>query len=535
MQNSLEIEEDDIDFAKASEASGKLIRELESGFDVNSLTFRGIRIWPRLRSQLVFAHSDGFYSSNDAPLKRYGTLTAVDRLAGVPSDVVTHAQRDAHDLDAAAKSRIGRPLAFLGSQPRQTIVNGAAWNPLFDPLIGLASEAAPSFTKLVLQPFERARRRVVESAGMLAFDYDRLMTWLAKLESVHELCVAPPAHPRQIAGFEAFRAKLPKEIAENVSATAIVKDITFIERLAIVFRIFLERARPPCIFISGQRRVNMAMTLAARQLGIPTVDIQHGASSFSPVGYKWHSWSSIPHEGYELLPDYFWVWGERAADLIRAAPNPSRYHKPLVGGHPALLEARRYSFPAQFASRLATASLRILVTLGPLDRDGLPDWLLQAISRADETWLWLLRMHPQNWNSRKDADELRTRLTAARVENYEVEVSSAAPLAALFPATDRHVTLYSSSAVEATAFGVPTIFAHPLGARIYGHLFKLDGFDYAIEPDEILALLSAAKKRVEPLVRLDRDAAAGLLRKLVAGLPPLEDADAPALTTSSVA
>jgi hypothetical protein len=508
---------DESGLAEASEAGSELVRRIEEEFDVNSLKFRGFHAWPRLRSKLVFAYSDGFYASPESSLKRYRTITAIESLTSIRKEISDRSVESARHLDADGKRHAGKAVAFLGSRPRRTMIEGRSWNILFDPLIVLAQEFGGDFVKLTVEAPDPAD---AHDSDLIRLDYDGMLDWLAALEAINDLLIAPPAHPREIPGLEAFRALLPPELRAKMSATAIVKDLTFIDRLAVVFRIYLERAMPPCVFISGQRRTNMAMTLAARQMGIPSIDIQHGAAIYGPTGYKWHSWLRMPDDGYELLPDYFWVWSESAADRIRAHANPScPRHLPVVGGNPVLLREAGYRLPRGVGWRIRRAQKVLLVTLGLLDRDGLPDQLFAAIARSNPRWLWLVRLHPQDWSSFSRIETLRRRLRDGGINNVEIDVASSAPLPALFEVADWHVTPYSSSAVEATAFSLPTVFVHPLARSVFGHLLELDGFFYADSPEAILDRISDSPTSVEPLVRFDREEASELLRGLFTKRP----------------
>jgi hypothetical protein len=46
------------------------------------------------------------------------------------------------------------------------------------------------------------------------------------------------------------------------------------------------------------------------------------------------NWSKLPSEGYELMPDYFWVWDENnKVNIVETMPDTSPYPKPIVGGN----------------------------------------------------------------------------------------------------------------------------------------------------------------------------------------------------------
>ncbi|MCV6604160.1 MAG: hypothetical protein OIF34_02575, partial [Porticoccaceae bacterium] len=105
----------------------------------------------------------------------------------------------------------------------------------------------------------------------------------------------------------------------------------------------LQQYRPKVVFFVGFD-YHYALVCAAKELGIETVDLQHGVQAgWSPV---YNHWQAVPQQGYSLLPDTFWVWGEYDAGKIRETfghmPKSAGNHpescgvRALVGGFPWL-------------------------------------------------------------------------------------------------------------------------------------------------------------------------------------------------------
>src|SRR5262249_18009723 len=146
---------------------------------------------------------------------------------------------------------------------------------------------------------------------------------------------------------------------------------------------------------------NMALVAACRQLGVLSVDLQHGVQGESHVAYG--AWSVMPAQGWELLPDRFWVWSESEVAAIRKwVPPGSTRHLAFVGGNIWLDLWRAGNSPLvreldepirQLCARRARRP-RILVTL----QWGLDDnsYLLPLIDamRALPEFDWWLRLHP---------------------------------------------------------------------------------------------------------------------------------------------
>ena len=498
-----------------------LVRQLEKEIDVNSLKFRGFKLWPRIRTLLLTSYANDL-GSGRAPFKRYKTLTTLSGLSSLDDAGIAQGLESAKALERMAKINAGRPLAFLGTSRRQVRTGEASIDLFFDPLMELVPDLR--MAKLALGRGESDPAAMKGRPGTLVFDPDPLLAALAQFEPAHELFAAPGQNPRTISNFESLQRALPDDFATEFTETTLVKDAAIIHRTSIVFRIYLEKAEPPFVLLSGQKRVNIAMTLAARQLGIPTVDIQHGAAALSASNLKWHSWTCIPDEGYELLPDFFWVWGNRAARLIDQSRNPRcGLHKALVGGHPTLMSASPCSLTEYYRLRANQAEKSILVTLGHVKHGGLVPALTEVMAAAPDRWRWLLRLHPVDWASADARKKVTAQLRSAGIENYEVAETSSAFLHHVLEHADWHISPYSSSAVEAASFGVPTIYIDPLASTLFDYLLDQPGYYLATRPDEILRILKTDSVAPAPFIENSRDRARAILHDLARRTSPASD------------
>ena len=98
--------------------------------------------------------------------------------------------------------------------------------------------------------------------------------------------------------------------------------------IASYFKRVLARVRPKLVFVTcWYATESMACILACNELGIPSIDIQHGIQEFH-VAYA--RWNRVPNGGYELLPTYFWCWSEAEASVIRGWAGDLSAHQPIV-------------------------------------------------------------------------------------------------------------------------------------------------------------------------------------------------------------
>lgn len=262
------------------------------------------------------------------------------------------------------------------------------------------------------------------------------------------------------------------------------------------FRQWLEVIRPTVVFMGGFFVVTeAALVSAARELGIRTVEGQHGRCG------EWNAffthWTRIPEGGYEMMPDFFWAWGEPTkAQIENRRTDDFSVLRPIVGGHRWLAKwrgGRPFSFDREldaFLDGLDRHEKVILYAFQTLT-EPLPEHLLQAMRSAPPEWCWLLRLHPLLI---ADTEKLRAKLAEAGVRNFEIEKPTSAPLFALLNKAHHHVTCSSSVALEASALGVPTSVLIPEGERVYRAQMGRGLFFYAPDAPSLLSQIRDGRK-----------------------------------------
>jgi hypothetical protein len=202
----------------------------------------------------------------------------------------------------------------------------------------------------------------------------------------------------------------------------------------------------------------MALTAAARTRGITVIDVQHGKQGkFQPM---YSGWSQIPEEGYLMMPDRFWCWGQQSCDHILAASSDRKVHRPFVGGFlwPSLYKQLFLSAAVnQEVAGIPERKRRILVTTQPSrvgNIEPIPDFLIDYL-QSDSTGLnhFVFRCHP---NDSKGLAYCQYRLASISESLYSIDDGKGNLYDKLLQST-HHITEYSSCCYEADNFGVPTL------------------------------------------------------------------------------
>lgn len=265
-----------------------------------------------------------------------------------------------------------------------------------------------------------------------------------------------------------------------------------VEQYQKFFRELLTGLKTKVFFFADYTSViEMGLIWACRKRGIKTVDIQHGTQG--DYNGKYSHWTRMSKEGFELLPDFYWSWGEKSRDnIIKWYPAGFRHHLSVVGGNRWLgkwVEDKNFGIDTKqkgFYNYLKTFNKVILVTFQHT-LDSTPEYLFQAMHLSPDNWIWLIRRHPLQ---RESNEQIQAVMRHHDIKNYEVVNASSYPLFALIKHSDCHVTECSSVALEALFFGLPTSIIHPTGRQVFENYINDGVFDYAATSDKILESIS---------------------------------------------
>jgi len=232
----------------------------------------------------------------------------------------------------------------------------------------------------------------------------------------------------------------------------------------------------------------LAFILAASRLGIKTVDFQHGMQG--PGHFSYQAWEKGPSKGYALFPDKFWVWGKNDADiLIKNKINNINLNDVIIGGNLWInkwLNDENHIIKKSIEKSLALTEKwekSILVTLQKgIDLETI---LFDVIKNSPKNWLWLIRIH------RQETDQLANfekRFWETGHPGINLRDAIEHPLYALFHSVDAHITGFSTCALEALAFDIPTVLIHKSGKYAYQKYIDKGTMYYSIDTDSILKL-----------------------------------------------
>ncbi|MBI3217921.1 MAG: hypothetical protein HYZ44_00245 [Bacteroidetes bacterium] len=226
------------------------------------------------------------------------------------------------------------------------------------------------------------------------------------------------------------------------------------------------------------------MNLAAKEMGVKSIDMQHGTISKLHPAY---TFSKIPAGSYNVLPDEFWVWDENTSSLLKEQFASVPEIQVKLSGNPWLVETNqmlRYPQLEKISNPL------IVYTHQPL-RPPLDEYLLDVILKTQSQYSWWIRLHPKTTENEKC--EIQKILTQHQLcDVVELNAATDLPLPALLSKASVHISKFSGSVIESTLMGVPTLILEEVGVQSFEELIA-DGKAVGIvqpDADQIIQQLS---------------------------------------------
>lgn len=466
---------------------------IEERFPVDQWQVDGLLIWPLLRIELCFRLDDFIVSSEAKPsrslwTKVYGVAGGWGKYLG--AFLADHGHNESKDASAAG-------AVFLSHTTCRTFPVAGEWYDAFCAPVAELLETL-GLSRYVFEYAPRDEYRIPRR------DRSRFiqpqLSWLA----VRNQLMWPDA--RRFEGEESFRefAEFFRRSCPGVAPpdpVRVRKRASLIRATADYFKARLKRLSPRIGFVvTYYTNVGMAFCLACRELGIPSVDIQHGVQGeLHPAYGRWHR---VPAAGYDLLPSRFWCWsGDDARVISEWSGSVCRWHEPFVGGNPllGLFQQDDNELVRQFDRRILSItpqeppSLKVLVTLQT--GRGVPELLREVMAAAPPSWFWWVRLHPAMMAER---EAIRDRLGEFPAHRMNLDDATELPLYALLRHVDVHLTESSSTVIEADRFGVPSVICHETGEELFAGLVAAGSARVAYSRSDVLdAVEGLAERRRE--------------------------------------
>lgn len=477
-----------------------LLNEIEDRFSVAAWTADGVSVWPhvrlKLRGMLLHRYSTTFANSAQAAeqVLRKGVLAMpMRRTKALASGFGRYARAVVLDRAHNAAAPDGRPhVAFL-SDGVSFVRRGGQWYEKFcDPLrdeLEAQGQATFMFTQYNVYHAPRSR------TSRFIQPFSDLQLALGVLYGGRSVA-GVMAGWRDWAAFIDWLDQRHAGVGTYI-ARSLPFDLWHIGRMRRYFARHLRALKAPAGFmVNYYNREGIAFVLACRDLGIPSVDLQHGVQGSGHGAYG--SWCNVPAAGWDMLPDYFWCWDQASADAITAWAGTAGAHRPVVGGNPLLHSYLAGSdFAASGTAALSERQARpdkchVLYTLSGLEDRALLDGVIRLVRQSADRCHWWLRLHPTAIDRKA---EVRALVGAELADVVTLDAASDLPLFAVLAAVDIHVTEVSSTVLEAAQFGIPSCVIHVDALQFFAAQISAGAALHTPAEEDVLAGIRAFSAR----------------------------------------
>lgn len=461
------------------------INEIEDKFDVDEWVIDNIHIWPVLRILLAFQLDDIVVRGKNVS-KSQVIIRAFKKSLKIPLGLAKFLYASVYDYKNSDRLNKKVDTVFITySSARHFLVEKQWFDVFCDPFINLLN--AKNIKNLVLEYSPDFDFRIPRYHKSIFIQHK--LTFLLYISVLKANRINIPAKTLKSLNsyFSFLRSKNLNSYVPNLAY--LKKKISHIRHLSEYFKSIFKKVGPSLVLGSNYYGLEMAVNLACRELGIVSVDIQHGVQGNMHVAYG--RWNKVPEKGYELLPNIFWNWSKSEKKTIIKWSKDKNYHRSIVGGNLLLAffnqkdnEIIKY-YDEIIKNILSKNQINILVSL-QWER-GLPELYKMAIKNSPDNYYWWLRLHPVM--STEEKNKMFKIINSLEIRNINIYDATRLPLYVILLYMDVHVTENSSIVLEAEHFGVPSVITHHSGTSFFQKQIESGIASFARTGEELIKLI----------------------------------------------
>lgn len=417
------------------------LQELELKYDVHLWEMEGVQVWPLIKKIIFFYH---FQKSKQQENKKASkNLILKNKIKRLLKRIKAFYYVNFNNI-----SKFN--IVFSGAPSHRINYKEEFINRYFDPIMDQieGSYVLAEYKKLPKKKIYKDARVIDLSIYFPAFVKNRSFSksW-DKLKQNEEFV----NFLTDLENIELIKIRqLERKVLVNLSN---------ILNWRALFRWYLNKTKAKAAFGLCYYNSQMyGMNLAAKDLKIPSLDMQHGTQGLLHVAYNIQI---HPENGYNLLPSIFWVWDEQSKNDLQK--NHQKYYI-LKGGNPSL----SYFADKQLNFSYSKEKPTILITVQPL-AEILPDYIYQTIKDTGNEYNWWIRLHPRM--NQVEINSLKQKLNDFEIYNLvKIDEVTSLPLPQVLANTDIHISKFSGTIAEAALMNVKTIIIDQLGIDSFQEL-----------------------------------------------------------------
>lgn len=208
----------------------------------------------------------------------------------------------------------------------------------------------------------------------------------------------------------------------------------------------LQKISPKAVLMRcGYGRFHMALSQACKELGIPSIELQHGIITKYHAGYV----KSTESENRDCVPEYLLTYGKIFENIVKEGTlfEPK---KVISVGFPYIEEIK--SSPPVLSGKLekfvTDFNATIFITSQWIVAEKVKKFAIDVAAKLKKDIGIIFKPHPRDWREYKEMKKYSNIFLSSKYDDtYEI-----------FKIINIHSTVYSTSGLEALVFGKPNIF-----------------------------------------------------------------------------
>ncbi|MEZ4838943.1 hypothetical protein [Flavobacterium sp.] len=217
-----------------------------------------------------------------------------------------------------------------------------------------------------------------------------------------------------------------------------------------------------------------ALTTAANQLNIETIEMQHGPQSDVHLAYS--NWFSIPDSGYDMIPKNYWCWDIGSYNVIQNWVKSNQNYSVKVIGNPWITYWKAKEVNYKHQNYILYSLQPSPLTINQL----FPESILNFIK--NNPYKWFIRLHPRQLN---EIGKIKSFLKNKDVLSLvNIDDATTDPLPLLFSKATLHVTHFSGTIIEASFFNIYTVLLNEIGVFSFQDLISSQKAVY-LNPNDV--------------------------------------------------
>lgn len=320
--------------------------------------------------------------------------------------------------------------------------------------------------------YDDRRTLALFPSAMTTSTMDLVAGWLTKLPASAEITRVANQISSSLVAEPAMQILPPERII------VLLKHFYWLKQL---YRFLLQRIHPKYVLVENTSS-GYQIWAAAQELGITTIEVQHGI--FSQNHPDVLPASALPYRKSLIVPDKIFMFGEYWRDELKKTRFYDRELVPV--GSPQIDHYRQVRIE-QRKHKLHNEQCAMLLTTQGLSQDSLiqfvADFLRAAQRKLD--YLFYIKLHPTREVSKSAYEQ-----AFGSNPNVHILLGSEDPsVYELLSKVDFHLSVASASHYDALGLGVPTIVLPLVGYETVNGLVDAGHAHLANTPQDLLAFI----------------------------------------------